>query len=69
MGRRLKFCFRKFSLIFRAYDEGVAYRFVSRSEVPFKVTGEEATFNFPEDSRAFIPYVKNFDDNGFERQF
>ena len=61
--------FRKFSLIFRAYDEGVAYRFVSRSEVPFKVTGEEATFNFPEDSRAFIPYVKNFDDNGFERQF
>ena len=46
-----------FSLIFRAYDDGVAYRFVSASDKPFVVQSEEASFNFPDDPHAFIPYV------------
>ncbi len=61
--------FKKFDLIFRAYDEGMAYRFVSKSKVPFNVVSEQAEFHFPSDSRAFVPYVRSFEDKGFEQQF
>jgi alpha-glucosidase len=47
-----------FNLIFRAYNEGVAYRFVSTLKKDFKVMSEEATFNFAKDWTAFVPYVK-----------
>lgn len=46
-----------FSLIFRAYDEGVAYRFVSEQDKPFIVKNEQAIFNFNTDNFAYIPYV------------
>lgn len=57
-----------FNLIFRAYNEGVAYRFVSLLKKDFKVVGEEASFNFPKDWQAFIPYVKS-DISTIESQF
>ncbi|HEY6914979.1 MAG TPA: glycoside hydrolase family 97 protein [Paludibacter sp.] len=47
-----------FSLIFRAYNEGMAYRFVSTGKADFIVKNEEATFNFNKDYKAYIPYVK-----------
>lgn len=47
-----------YSIIFRAYDDGIAYRFISTSKKPFEVINEEAKFNFPNDGKAFIPYVK-----------
>jgi alpha-glucosidase len=47
-----------FSLIFRAYNDGIAYRFVSALKKPFVVESEEAVFNFPSDSKAYVPYVK-----------
>lgn len=47
-----------YSIIFRAYDDGIAYRFISTSKKPFKVISEKAKFNFPNDGKAFIPYVK-----------
>ena len=49
--------FKEFSIIFRAYDNGIAYRFISHSKVPFEVVSEVATFNFPEGSMGYIPYV------------
>ena len=49
--------FKTYSLIFRAYDAGMAYRFVSHSKVPFQVVSEQATFAFPGDWNAYIPYV------------
>ena len=61
--------FRTFDLVFRAYDDGAAYRFISRSRTPFNVVSEEASFNFPGDARAFVPYVKNFDEKNLDRQF
>ena len=67
--REMTLEFRKFCLKFRAYDEGAAYRFVSKSKEPFNVVSEQAEFRFPTDSYAFVPYVRNFDDKGFERQF
>lgn len=47
-----------YSIIFRAYDDGIAYRFISTSKKPFEVINEEAKFNFSNDGKAFIPYVK-----------
>ena len=61
--------FKGFNLIFRAYDDGMAYRFVSLADAPFKVKSELAEFNFAGDWTAYVPYVKNFDRNDFSRQF
>jgi len=47
-----------FSLIFRAYNEGMAYRFVSTGNEDFIVKKEEATYNFNGDYNAYVPYVK-----------
>ena len=61
--------FKEFSLVFRAYDEGIAYRFVSRlkkSEVD--VLSERAEFNFYDDWKAYIPYVNGNNAGDFEKQ-
>lgn len=65
-----------FNLIFRAYNEGVAYRFVSTSDKPIVVKNEEAVFNFSKDFNAYVPYVKGkFKDiesqyfNSFENEY
>lgn len=46
-----------FSIIFRAYNDGIAYRFVSHLKKPFEVENEQVMFNFPADQKAYIPYV------------
>lgn len=46
-----------YNVVFRAYDDGVAYRFVSTIKKPFKVVSEQAEFNFPADQLTYIPYV------------
>ena len=56
-----------FNLIFRAYDDGVAYRFVSTLDKPFTVQSEETSFNFPDNLHLFIPYVNK--KGSFEEQF
>ena len=52
--------FKEFNLVFRAYDEGVAYRFESRlgKKKEYEVISETAQFNFTDDYKAFIPYIK-----------
>ena len=56
-----------FNLIFRVYDDGVAYRFVSTLNKPFTVQAEEASFNFPDNPHVYVPYVKKT--GAFESQF
>ena len=56
----LVFKYKGYSVIFRAYNDGMSYRFVIDSKNPFKVTSEQATFNFPDDWKAFIPYVRDY---------
>ena len=46
-----------YKVIFRAYDEGVAYRFESGIARPYNVVSETADFNFDNDYTAWIPYV------------
>ena len=60
--------FGAFDLVCRAYDTGVAWRFVSRSDRPFKVVAEQADLAFPSDWTAWVPYVHE-DFNSYEPQF
>lgn len=57
-----------YDLIFRVYDDGVAYRFVSHEKKPFEVQNEEVVYNFPSDNKAYIPYVQ-LQRNSLEEQF
>jgi len=58
-----------YRIVFRVYNDGAAYRFVSTSKKPFRVKSEQAVFNFPSDYNAYIPYVRGDHTNSFEEQF
>src|SRR4030042_206958 len=49
-----------FSLEFRAYNEGVAYRFITRIKGNITVTGEEATFRFTDNHPVLMSPAGNF---------
>ncbi len=49
-----------FGVVFRAYDDGLAYRFFTKKDGEVQIKNEEANFNFPEDSPAFIPYMWDY---------
>ncbi len=52
-------CKGDYSLIFRAYNDGVAYRFVTSKKDSSTVLSEEANFNFSGDHLAYIPYAND----------
>ncbi|TZF83567.1 glycoside hydrolase family 97 protein [Pedobacter sp. BS3] len=61
---------KDYSVVFRAYNEGIAYRFVTSRKQNFNVESEEATFSFPADYPAIVPYVNSKKKNAtFEEQF
>ena len=49
--------FKKFSVVFRAYDDGMAYRFVSHLKDQYDIEMEMADFGFPEDWNTWTAYV------------
>jgi len=51
--------YKEFDLIFRAYNEGIAYRFVSKSKTSFGVKSETADFSFPDDWKMYAAYCEN----------
>ncbi len=57
------------SLELRAYNDGVAYRFISSDKNPFEVLDEKAEFNFPTDAVATVPYVARGNDGDFNAQY
>lgn len=60
-----------FSVVFRAYDEAIAYRFVTNMKAPFEVQKEQADFNFADNFKVYVAYVNdsNGSKNTFEKQF
>ncbi len=48
-----------FGIIFRAYNEGVAYRFYTTQSSDIIIKEEQAEFNFKEDYTAYFPYTTN----------
>ncbi len=49
-----------YGLIFRAYDDGVAYRFFTQKKDSIMIVNEEANFNFAADDMAFLPFVNDY---------
>ena len=48
--------YKNFDIIFRAYDEGVAYRFVAKESKHFNVKSEVAEFSFPDNWKSCYSY-------------
>ncbi len=57
-----------FSLIFRAYDDGVAYRFATTIDDSITIISEEANFNFAQDHHVYYPKEESFISH-FERYY
>ena len=58
-----------YNIIFRAYNDGIAYRFVSTSKKPFIIENEQAEFNFPADQKVFVAYANKPETTPLEGQF
>ena len=58
-----------FHLVFRAYNEGMAYRFISSKKADFIVKNEQAVFNFAAGDQVWVPYVKSKAKNREEQFF
>lgn len=66
-----------YSIKFRAYDDGIAYRFVSTYKKPFIVKNEEVAFHFPDNHMTHVAFVRTatyhkdnlFEPGSFEDQF
>ena len=50
----------EFGVVFRVYDDAVAYRFFTKKPGELIVKSEEANFNFSDDNPAFIPYLWDY---------
>jgi alpha-glucosidase len=57
-----------YQVIFRAYNDGVAYRFVSTGMKDFVILKEQADFTFPGDFKSYLPYVNKEDGASFDDQ-
>lgn len=57
------------TVIFRAYNDGVAYRLVNTTGKACKIQSEYIEYKFSEDNDVIVPYVAKGDDGNFESQF
>lgn len=57
-----------FNLIFRVYDDGAAYRFVTHLDSPLKVISETMALHFAEDDSLYFPFEESFITHS-ERQY
>ena len=55
-------CKGDFGVIFRVFNEAVAYRYFTKRKGEIVIKNEEANFNFTEDHKAFIPYLRDYRD-------
>ena len=52
-------CKGLYGIIFRVYDEGIAYRFFTRLKDEITIQSEEALFNVNQDDTCLVPYVRD----------
>jgi len=57
------------SIEFRVFDDGAAYRFKSRRQGRYEIENEDFKLVFPEDYPLYAPYVRPGKDGDFESQF
>ncbi len=53
-------CKNGYGVIFRVYNDAVAYRFFTTKKGELVVKNEEANFNFTGDDKAFLPYMWDY---------
>ena len=58
-----------YAVEFRAYDDGIAYRFSTTRKAPFVVKEDNASFNFDDDATVIASYVTAGKDGDFTSQF
>ena len=58
-----------YNLVFRVYDDGFGWRWESDKRKPYKVTAEQATFNFVEDWNMYATYTHKYESQGLEAQY
>lgn len=65
------FSFRdNFGLVFRLYDDGLAYRFTTSMKDSIIITDESGYFGFSKDYRTIAPYARTYKEGmTFEQQF
>lgn len=56
-------CRGDFGVIFRVYNDAVAYRFFTKKKGEIQIKNEEANFNFSNDDKAYVPYIRNYHEN------
>jgi alpha-glucosidase len=56
-----------YAIEFRAFDDGVAYRFVTNKKDNITIINESANFNFDKDYKAFIPFVRDLREGYIEQ--
>lgn len=61
--------YKDYSVIFRAYDSGVAYRFTTSKKNGFNVKNEKAEFNFADDWSAYVGYANAGKPGDYASQF
>jgi alpha-glucosidase len=49
-----------YGLIFRAYNDGIAYRFFTQKQGEITIVNEEANFNFKDNDNVFLPFVNDY---------
>ena len=60
---------KDWKLQFRAYNDGVAYRWIYTGRKPVEVVNEAVDFNFAGNPRCFVPFVRTDKTDDFESQF
>lgn len=49
-----------YGLVFRAYNDGASYRFITQKKGEITIINEEANFNFKDDYKAFLPFASDY---------
>lgn len=65
---QMELVYKGCKVVFRAFDNGVAYRFESRLRKDIEVKSETVRYAFAEGSNAYVPYVCQNDKGAFEGQ-
>ena len=58
--------FKEWKLEFRAFDDAIAYRFISEKEGAYEIKNELVDYTFVNDAVATVPYVQNAGDLEFQ---
>ncbi|MFD1257840.1 glycoside hydrolase family 97 protein [Mucilaginibacter terrae] len=56
-------CKGNYGMLVRVYNDGAAYRFFLKRKGEVVISNEEASFNFNNDYKAYIPYIRDLRNN------